>query len=214
MTAPPRPLAAADRSPPATGPPASAPAMPAASSPAPSRPPATPPWLPAFCAVFREQYAYVVHFLGNLGLRARDVDDVAQEVFVIVFRRFHLYDPTRPVRPWLCAFAVHCARAHRRRSSRPPDSLDDFAERPDPPQPGAPLDETIAARRSVRRGLAALSDEQREVFVLHELLGFTVPEVAEIVGILVNTAYSRLRLARANFVNAVHPSEERHDDDT
>ena len=31
---------------------------------------------------------------------------------------------------------------------------------------------------SVRHGLAALPDEQREVFVLHELLGFTMPEVA------------------------------------
>jgi RNA polymerase sigma-70 factor (ECF subfamily) len=211
MTAPPPPLAAADRSPPATGPPENAPATPIESSPAPSPPPATPPWLPAFCAVFREHYAYVVHFLGNLGLRARDVDDIAQEVFVVVFRRFHLYDPTRPVRPWLCAFAVHCARSHRRRSARPPDSLDNFTVRLDPPQPGAPLDETIAARRSIRRGLAALSDEQREVFVLHELLGFTVPEVAEIVGILLNTAYSRLRLARANFVSAVRSPEESSD---
>jgi RNA polymerase sigma-70 factor (ECF subfamily) len=73
------------------------------------------------------------------------------------------------------------------------------------------LDEAIAARRSVRRGLAALSDEQREVFVLHELLGFTVPEVAEIVGILVNTAYSRLRLARANFVSAIQSKGESPD---
>lgn len=190
-------------SPPATGPPDVAGNPPTVPSSGIGGPHAA-PWPPTFAAVFREHYGYIVHFLRNLRLRERDLDDVAQEAFVAVFARFHLYDASRPVRPWLCGFALRCARAHRRRCAHLPDSLDDTA---DPPEPGAPLDEAIAARRSVRRGLTALSDEQREVFVLHELLGFSVPEVAEIVGILLNTAYSRLRLARGNFVKAVQPSD-------
>jgi RNA polymerase sigma-70 factor (ECF subfamily) len=172
---------------------------------------ASPPWLPVFCAVFRENYAYIARFLRHLGLRERDIDDVAQEVFVVVFQRFHLYDTSRPALPWICAFAVHCARAHRRRAARAPDADAGRGDATDSIEGGAPLDETIGARRSIRRGLAALPDEQREVFVLHDLLGFTVPEIAEIVGILTNTAYSRLRLARATFVLAVRPGGESSD---
>jgi RNA polymerase sigma-70 factor (ECF subfamily) len=158
-----------------------------------------------------ENYPAVVRYLRHQGVPTRDLDDVAQEVFVIAYGRFHVYDPSRSVRRWVIGFAVNCARVHKRRSARPTNALGASADFIDPPHPGAPVDDGIASRDIIRRGLAALSDEQREVFVLHELLEFSVPEVAEIMGILLNTAYSRLRLARANFVRAVRATEEAPD---
>jgi RNA polymerase sigma-70 factor (ECF subfamily) len=55
----------------------------------------------------------------------------------------------------------------------------------------------------VRRFLAGLDDDKREVFALVEIEGLAVPEVAQMCDIKLNTAYSRLRLARQAFARAV-----------
>ena len=69
---------------------------------------------------------------------------------------------------------------------------------PDPPEP-----EELVARRDaaavVERFLDTLDPEQRAVFVLAQLEGLDVPEIARTLGIKLNTAYSRLRLARRRF---------------
>ena len=41
--------------------------------------------------------------------------------------------------------------------------------------------------------------ERRAVFLMHEVDGFSIPEVAEVLAVPLNTAYSRLRLARDEF---------------
>ena len=53
------------------------------------------------------------------------------------------------------------------------------------------------------RALDALDLDRRSVFVMHELDGQAVPEIARTLSIPLNTAYSRLRLARRDFVDAV-----------
>jgi RNA polymerase sigma-70 factor, ECF subfamily len=50
-----------------------------------------------------------------------------------------------------------------------------------------------------RAALAALSDEQREVFVLSRIEQMSAPEIVEVVDIPLNTVYSRLRAARLAF---------------
>ena len=59
------------------------------------------------------------------------------------------------------------------------------------------------AAKTLHRILDELDDEKREVFVLAELEEMTIPEIAEVLGINVNTAYSRLRAARQTFDQAV-----------
>ncbi|MGL1733482.1 hypothetical protein ACSTG5_00205 [Vibrio parahaemolyticus] len=43
---------------------------------------------------------------------------------------------------------------------------------------------------------------------MHEIEGFTMPEIAEALGINLDTGYSRLRSARADFVRATDPAKE------
>jgi RNA polymerase sigma-70 factor (ECF subfamily) len=45
--------------------------------------------------------------------------------------------------------------------------------------------------------------ERRAVFVMHEIDGLPVPEVAQALAVPLNTAYSRLRLARRDFATAI-----------
>jgi RNA polymerase sigma-70 factor (ECF subfamily) len=61
----------------------------------------------------------------------------------------------------------------------------------------------------VMEALNAMPFEQRAVFVLYELDETPMKEIAESLGVPVNTAYSRLRLAREVF--AAHVANEQHE---
>jgi RNA polymerase sigma-70 factor (ECF subfamily) len=145
--------------------------------------------------------------LRRLGVAERDLADMTQETLAAVHGRWMEYDPERPLRPWLLAFAARVAANHRRRAdvrrerTGLMDTLDDgFAHHGD-----APDDMVSAAqdRALVLAGLDALDDDRRVVFVAAEIEGMTMPDITASLGIPLNTGYTRLRLARADFVAAV-----------
>lgn len=165
--------------------------------------PAAPAGGVSFRRVYEEGFGYVHHTLLRLGVRSADVEDVAHDVFVAVHRHLAAYDPARPLRPWLFGFAYRTAGDYRKlaRHRREAD-----AEPPDAPDE-RPLPDEFAARSEARATLMEIlgtfSYEQRAVFVLHEVDGESVPVIAETLGVPLNTAYSRLRLARRAFDLAV-----------
>jgi RNA polymerase sigma-70 factor, ECF subfamily len=69
------------------------------------------------------------------------------------------------------------------------------------PERDDPYEATVQAqaRELVYQLLEELDDDKRAVFILAELEQMTVPEIAELLSIKVNTAYSRLRAARRGF---------------
>jgi RNA polymerase sigma-70 factor (ECF subfamily) len=157
-----------------------------------------------FREMFDRDYAYVWHSLRRLGVAERDVDDVANEVFVRVHASFHAYDPSRPSRPWLFAFCARLASDYRRLARHRFES---------PLDVGGALESTRARseelvalgekRSLVLEALEALDDDRREVFVLHEIDELAIPEVARVLQIPVPTAYTRLRAARKTFSEVV-----------
>jgi len=158
---------------------------------------------PAFPALFREQLGYVWHALRRLGVREGDLEDVTHDVFLAVFRKLAHYDPARPLRPWLFGFAFRIASDYRERARHRLEVPGDFSaiedERPNALD-GVVQRQTLAV---ARRALAELELGRRAVFILHELDECPMPEVALALGIPVNTAYSRLRLARADLAATV-----------
>lgn len=156
-----------------------------------------------FEQLFEDELDYVWHALRRLGVREADLDDEVNEVFLRVHRQFAKYDPSRPVRPWLFAFAARVAAEHRRLAHNrrevpglPPDLLD-----PGPSTEAQAADNE--ARAMVLRALDRLDQSKREVFVAIELGGHSAPELALELGVPVNTVYSRLRLARDEFAVAL-----------
>jgi len=157
---------------------------------------------PVFRDVFEAELPYVCQSARRLGVPERDVEDVAHDVFVAVHRHLDDWDAERPIRPWLFGFAFRVASAYRRRAGnrherveQPPDVAD---QRPRADQ----LMEDEQRRRLVLEALDALDDDKRAVFVMHSLDGHAVPEIAAALEIPLNTAYSRLRLAREEFAAA------------
>jgi RNA polymerase sigma-70 factor (ECF subfamily) len=158
---------------------------------------------PDFTTIFQTECSYMWNTLRRLGVQERDVEDVAHDVFVAVHRRLDSYDPTRPLKPWLFGIAFRVASDYRRLARHRRELMDDTFEAVDGAPPADEQLETEQARRLVLEALDALDLDKRAVFVMHELDGHAMPAIAIALGIPVNTAYSRLRLARETFATAV-----------
>lgn len=152
---------------------------------------------PTLRRVFDEHAAFVMRTVRRLGVREADVEDVAQDVFVVVHRKLPQYDPARPMRAWLAGIARRVVSDYRRKASV-------RRERPDDESPQlAAVDgnqERDVHRRQAREVLDAaldqLREDQRSVFVLYELEGMPMAQIAEAMETPLQTAYSRLRVAR------------------
>lgn len=162
------------------------------------------PEMPTLAEIYRDNFRIVWSTLARLGVRRAELEDAVQEVFLVVHRRLPDYDPTRPLRPWLLGITYRVATAERRRARHHREQLTDD------PRRGAvagsdPEGEVIARRRAERihRALDTLDDERRAVFVMCEMEGVSGPEIAEALGVPLNTVYSRLRVARERFRRAI-----------
>jgi RNA polymerase sigma-70 factor, ECF subfamily len=187
----------------------------------PSRPdPAAPGALAAdgrrtrIAALYASHADFVVRIARQLGAPAGEVEDVVHEVFLVVHRRLADYDDTRgSMRGWLYGVTRNVVHAHRRTATRSEQRLRLL---PDPePRPGP--DEHLAEARAgaaVDAFLAQLDEDRRMVFSLIDIEGLSAPEVAEALGVNINTVYSRLRLARQQFnqyVRRLHGEKRAHD---
>jgi RNA polymerase sigma-70 factor (ECF subfamily) len=67
-----------------------------------------------------------------MGVAAADAEDLAQEVFLVMWRRRADWDAGRPLRPWLFGVALRIAHEHRHRRGReaPVGLVDQADERP------------------------------------------------------------------------------------
>lgn len=152
-----------------------------------------------FHRVYRAELGYVLSTLRRLGVRPSDVEDVAHDVFVAVYRHLDDYDSTRPLRPWLFGFAYRIARDHKKLARH----RHEVAELPMEPAAAAALPDQALEDERLRRLLLevldALDFEKRSIIVMHDVDGMPVPEIAKLLEVPLNTAYSRLRLARAAF---------------
>ncbi len=138
---------------------------------------------------------YVLRLLRYLGVDDRDLDDVAQEVFMTVHRKLDdLSDDG--LRPWLHTICFNHARSYRRRARRHRELLvDDVPESATAP----PQEQTLELARAQRLLLALLDrldEEKRTIFVLHAIEELPMEQVAKIVGCPLSTAYSRFHRAR------------------
>lgn len=158
-------------------------------------------------AAFREHHDFVWRSLANLGVVPEWVDDAVQDVFVIAHRRRDAFDGRAPVRHWLYGIARNVAFKYRERRARAMSRENDLARAPAPENARAGAVDAelsrVEAATFVERFLETLDPDQRAVFVLADVEGHSAVEIAALVGCNLNTVYSRLRLARRRFEQAV-----------
>lgn len=172
---------------------------------------------PAFEDVYREYFDFVWRNARALGTRDAAVDDVVQDVFLVVHRRLSEFEGRSTLRTWISGIVLNVVRRHRRTTQRR-SPHEDSKEAPLDPETLAgrgesPYDAAVHAEGTelLQRILDELDEDKREVLVLAELEELSVPEIAGALGIKLNTAYSRLRLARQAFEQSLvrHRARER-----
>jgi RNA polymerase sigma-70 factor (ECF subfamily) len=167
-----------------------------------------------FARVYDQWFDHTVHWLRALGAPPSDVEDIAQEVFLVVQRRLADFDG-RNLAGWLYKIAVRQVRQHRRRfwfrlftrrETGPLEHLVDGAS--------APLDRLEDKERRVmlERLLTRMSEKRRVAFVLFEIEGYSGEEIADILDVPLGTVWTRLHHARKEFfallAQSRHPGDE------
>ena len=162
-----------------------------------------------FDVLYREHARAVARWVVRLAPNL-DMDDVVQEVFLVAHRRLgSLYPGVQP-RTWLFGITSRVVRSQRRKQKllrwlrRTGDQAMDalpFAG----PSPVEALEQQQAVRLAYR-ALDGLRENHRQAFILFELEGLTVIEVAELLGVKVPTAKVWLHRARLRFVKALSAS--------
>ncbi len=148
--------------------------------------------------IYREHHVFVWRVLRRLG--APSVDDGVQEVFVVMHRRRKQLDLSRGPKPVLYGIARKVAARQRQHARREPPPLTLVPAATPDPQAQAELAERAAV---VRDALDAMSEDKRMTFLLADVEGMSIPEVAECQRVNLNTAYARLRAARQGVQKAI-----------
>jgi RNA polymerase sigma-70 factor (ECF subfamily) len=158
-----------------------------------------------YVQAFDDELDHVFRTFRRFGFADADAEDLTQEVFLIMWRRWDEYDPHRPLRPWLSGIAFRVAQHHRRKRR---EVLDPELETEDP---AAGPHEHLAASRARALVLAALErlpERHRSALILSDLDGLTMPAVAQALAVPLATAYTRVRRARIAFTNEVARLQE------
>lgn len=153
----------------------------------------------ALAALFTANFGFVRSVARNLGTPDTELDDVAQETFVVAFRRIGDFRSGK-LSTWLYRITANLV-ANRHRARRVREAFTRFWSRAPAPHvagPDAAL-EQAQTRAQVSAVLARLAHKKREVFAMYELEGLSGDEIAERLGCSVDTVWSRLHYARKDF---------------
>ncbi len=146
--------------------------------------------------VVRREQSRLRNFIRRRVPDPRDAEDVLQDVFYRLVEANRLLMPIEHVTAWLFQAARNRIIDLFRKSGPATEEVLDFEDLLPSPDAGpdalylrgVPLDELELA-------LGELPDEQREVFVAHELEGRSFKEMSAETGIGINTLLSRKRYA-------------------
>lgn len=161
-----------------------------------------------FDRVYAEHFPFVWRTLRALGVREAELDDAAQDVFLVVHRRLGDFEGRASIRTWIFSIAEHVAFNHRRtvrRKMAPLTGLEDLGSFDPGPSPTASNPEIA---QFLERFLTGLDHNQRALFVLVIVEEMSVPQVAEVLRVPLNTAYSRIRAIKQLFRQAMLAYQE------
>ncbi len=162
----------------------------------------------AFFQLFKRHkrgvFSYILRYTGN----EQESEEVFQDVFIKLHRAAPTWQPTAKFSTWLYTIVRNlCIDVHRKKKIRKTLSLDEKGDneerslyevipsedpRPDSQSSDAEINQVL------EKALAGINPDQREVFLLREKNGLKFEEIAEVLGVSVNTVKSRMRYALEN----------------
>jgi RNA polymerase sigma-70 factor, ECF subfamily len=148
------------------------------------------------------RHALHVHCYRMLG-STQDAEDLVQETLLRAWRALERFEPRAQFQTWLYRIATNACLDELERRPRRPELIDPFPDRP-VGEADAPVYDP-AARYAIREGMELalvraiqrLPGRQRAVLIFRDVLGWTAPEVAELLDSTTASVNSALQRARA-----------------
>jgi RNA polymerase sigma-70 factor, ECF subfamily len=145
----------------------------------------------AFERIYR-RHAARIHSLCARMLSPHEADDAAQEVFIRAWRKLHLFRGESAFGTWLHRLAVNLMLGRRQtqatytaRFGADVQDVDASARRDRPD-----------LRMDFEAAMQTLPDGAKQIFVLHDVEGYTHDEIGKMLGITAGTSKSQLHRAR------------------
>jgi RNA polymerase sigma-70 factor (ECF subfamily) len=156
----------------------------------------------AFDDLVRRYQGQVVNLARAMTASDLDVDDMAQETFVRVWRSLKGFRGDSSFRTWLYGIAMNVIRTHRGRRSKlrgrfwsaSSDEESDPIERV--ASGGAGAEREVILRDGIDRALKSLPEELRTALVLRDVQGLEDREIADALEVPIGTVESRIFRAR------------------
>jgi len=156
----------------------------------------------AFRILYRRHTPALLPFvLRVLGGAEADAEDVVQETWVRAVRALPRFRWESSIRTWLLGIGLNRARELLRKHARVPTPAPEHAEAWVPPA-------RTGERVDLERAIACLPDGYRTVLLLHDVEGFSHPEISERLEIAVGTSRSQLHHARRTLRRLLEPAGE------
>jgi RNA polymerase sigma-70 factor, ECF subfamily len=149
----------------------------------------------AFDRIVRRHRGWVCRLLVSFTKDENKAEDLAQEVFTRLYRHGGNYQENGAFVAFLKRIAINVGRTYvSRETQKQTVSWEDVGEANSPTEGNTPLATVLTGQlqSEMQAGLASLPDDQREAIVLRYFAGFTVPEIAEKIGIAPGTIKSRI----------------------
>ena len=152
-------------------------------------------------------HAIAYQLVGN----SIDAQDIAQEVFLRLFRSLRSYRSEFKFTTWLYRLTTNLAIDYLRRHSRhrnvPLEDAADIGNKDERISPQEAALEQRELQTTIRELAEGLTMNQRKVFVLRELQGFTTGEVAQILNCRESTVRVHLANARGHIRKQLQSEE-------
>jgi RNA polymerase sigma-70 factor, ECF subfamily len=139
-------------------------------------------------------YGLCLRMTGN----AAEAEDMAQDVFVHIFRKIGTFRGNSALSTWLHRITVNQVLMHFRRRRSRPESVTTDGEEPVVAEPGTAGQGRLQVIDSIAidQALAQLPSGYRTVFMLHDVEGYEHSEIGRMLGIATGTSKSQLHKAR------------------
>jgi RNA polymerase sigma-70 factor (ECF subfamily) len=170
---------------------------------------------PTFDQVYAETFPAVWRMASRLGIADSALEDVLQDVYLTVFRKLAQFEGRSAPKTWVLAITIRVVanyvRVRKRKGAghaltsvvADPETLPDGA--PDPHERLA----RVEAMRAVHELIDGMDERRAAVFMLVELGGLSVVDVAKELGLNVNTLHARLCAARRDFERGLQRRQAR-----
>lgn len=159
----------------------------------------------AFEVLVRKHQGRVFAVAGGILRNREDVEDIAQQVFVKAYFSLKKFDQRAAFSTWLYKITVNeCWDLLRKKKVRPlvyeselsKEQAETYQATEQKAEQGPDVSDRLEVREQLEQWLECLEERDRAMLVLKEMQGFTVDEIAEMMGINGNTVKVRLFRAR------------------